>query len=230
MFYKLIEKIVKSDDFLVKVFGRALRFPFVFFQARLMYFQKGKSVVGNIVRVGKEVDMLLWPTEAFNVFSFARAAKKLGGSFAEVGVYQGASSKLICEAKGDREFYLFDTFKGLPEAELLLRKNQYRGSLERVKEYLKDYQSIYFYKGVFPDTANPVKDKRFSFVHLDVDLYSSTNEALRFFYPRMVKGGVILSHDYSTLPKVRQAFGEFFEDKQEFVVELSTNQCFVIKF
>ena len=36
---------------------------------------------------------------------------------AEVGVYQGVSAKLICEAKGDKELHLFDTFEGLPDPE-----------------------------------------------------------------------------------------------------------------
>jgi hypothetical protein len=35
---------------------------------------------------------------------------------AEVGTYQGAAAKLICEAKGDAEFHIFDTFAGLPGA------------------------------------------------------------------------------------------------------------------
>ena len=34
---------------------------------------------------------------------------------AEVGVYQGVSAKLICEAKGDKELHVFDTFEGLPD-------------------------------------------------------------------------------------------------------------------
>ena len=60
-------------------------------------------------------------------------------------------------------------------------------------------------------------------------LYEGTLDCLRFFYPRMVAGGVIISHDYSILTGVKRAFDEFFADKPEGVVELPTTQCMVVK-
>ena len=74
-------------------------------------------------------------------------------------------------------------------------------------------------------------DKKFSFVHLDVDIYTSTLEALKFFYPRINRGGAILSHDYPGAVGVKKAFDEFFEDKPEIVIELptGTGQALVIK-
>jgi hypothetical protein len=74
-----------------------------------------------------------------------------------------------------------------------------------------------------------VKSSRFSFVHLDVDLYESTKGALEFFYPRMPAGAVLISHDYVEFPGVRSAFDDFFGDKPEPVVEMSGNQCMVVK-
>lgn len=84
---------------------------------------------------------------------------------------------------------------------------------------------MYFYKGLFPQTAEPIKDKKFAFVHLDTDLYESTLEGLKFFYPRMVKHGIILSHDYSTIKEVRRAFQDFGEP----IIELSMSQCLIVK-
>ena len=34
------------------------------------------------------------------------------------------------------------------------------------------------------------------FVNLDMDLYKPTLEGLKFFWPKMVKGGIILIHDF----------------------------------
>ncbi len=85
------------------------------------------------------------------------------------------------------------------------------------------------YPGLFPDSAGASSDCRFSFVHLDVDLYESTRAALEFFYPRMNPGGMILSHDYVIADGVRNAFDEFFEPKAETVLELSGNQCLVVR-
>lgn len=67
-----------------------------------------------------------------------------------------------------------------------------------------------FYKGYFPSTAGPVIDLRFSFVHLDVDLYESTKSCLEFFYPRLNVGGVISPDDYVGAHGVWTAFEEFF--------------------
>ena len=60
--------------------------------------------------------VLLSPHEAFMIYSIARGQKDHGGAFAEVGVFRGASAKLISEAKhSDTDLYLFDTFEGLQD-------------------------------------------------------------------------------------------------------------------
>jgi O-methyltransferase len=125
-------------------------------------------------------------------------------------------------------------FEGLPDLSSEDNKNrfymgQYSSSFEDVKNYLKKYQNIYFYKGLFPFSAEPVKNNKFSFVHLDVDLYEATLASLKFFYQRMNKGGIIISHDYIEVPGVRKAFDEFFKDKPEPIIELSGTQCLISK-
>lgn len=230
MLKRILKKIALSDNPFLQIVARMLRFPFNFFQFLLLGFHRDdREVIRLIKKVRKEVRMLLWSTEAYQIFVLARAAKKLSGDFAEFGVYEGASTKLICEAGSGKSIHLFDTFGGLPHTEDTLQEKQYTASFEQVKKYLSPYKNVVFHKGVFPDTARPIQDRTFSFVHLDVDLYKSTKDALDFFYPRMVGGGVILSHDYSALAGVRRAFDEFFQDKPELVIELSTTQCLVVK-
>jgi hypothetical protein len=87
----------------------------------------------------------------------------------------------------------------------------------------------FIYKGVFPDTAAAIENKKFCLVNLDVDIYKSTKDSLSFFYPRMVRGGVIISHDYDCGKGVTKAFKEFFKDKPEIIIELPTTQCLVVK-
>lgn len=69
-------------------------------------------------------------------------------------------------------------------------------------------------KGYFPATAEGV-EARFALVSLDADLYAPTLSGLRWFYPRMVSGGVILLHDYENqrFPGVKRAV-EAFEAEQ----------------
>jgi len=102
-------------------------------------------------------------------------------------------------------------------------------SLENVKNYLKKYSNFYIYKGLFPNTSKPIKNKKFSFVNLDVDIYESTLNCLKFFYPRMSIGGIIISHDYNTIRGVRKAIDYFFKNKPETIIELSTSQGLVVK-
>lgn len=88
--------------------------------------------------------------------------------------------------------YLKDT-----SAELVLGKMPYR-------------ERCIVRKGFFPDTAAEIEDT-FVFVSLDMDLYMPTLEGLRFFYPRMVRGGIIVLHDYfsDAYPNVRLAVEDF---------------------
>jgi O-methyltransferase len=192
-----------------------------------------KGVMDLIYEIRAEREMLLSNVEAYSVYMGAKRSGKLEGDLAEVGVYKGASAKLICEAKEDRPLHLFDTFEGIPNVDKIdvsnFYKGQYANSLDDVRTYLSAYSNIYFYKGIFPSTSKPTENKKFSFVHLDVDTYNSTLECLKFFYPRMSKGGIIISHDYINKEGVKSAFDGFFADKLEAIIELSGSQCLVVK-
>ncbi len=185
----------------------------------------------HAARHGRE--SLLSGNEAFTVYSLARSQSGLGGEMAEVGVYQGVSARLISVASADRPLHLFDTFAGLPAPDAderqRMRKGHYAASLASVQAFLADRRNVSFHPGFFPQTAGPCENRRFSFVHLDVGLKSSTLDCLAFFYPRMLPGGVILSHDYSYLEGVRAAFAEFCLGRPESPMELATSQAMLVK-
>lgn len=119
----------------------------------------------------------------------------------------------------------FYTFSGLPEPAgdeiRLLRRGQFSASFAAVRNRLRAYSNVHFRSGIFRQCAAGIDDVLFSFVHLDADLYSSTLAGLEFFYPRMVPGGIIIAHDYSTLPGVARAFAEFLRERREAVIESS---------
>lgn len=186
--------------------------------------------------------------EAYTLYSCVEATRNLGGSIAEVGVYKGGSAKIICEAKGNKPLYLFDTFEGMPAGKISKQKDAWAAnthidtSIDRVTEYLGDYPEINFVKGEFPESLNKnsdlnLKEKSFCFVHLDVDLYESTLLALEFFYPRLVPSGRIVSHNYnlSQLPGgdiaigVKTAFKDYFKGRDHLIIEIADTQCLVIK-
>ena len=177
-------------------------------------------------------------TERYNLYSLAKATSRLPGALAEAGVYRGGSAKILCTVKGDSPLYLFDTFEGMPRVNAATDGGFSQGDFadtgyEDVVAYLSPFPNVHFYKGFFPDSAlgkEPEKQS-YRFVHLDLDIYESTRKALDFFYPRMVSGGTIVSHDYSnlTVPGVKKAFDDFFKDKKEIVIPLWDSQCVVAK-
>jgi hypothetical protein len=204
--------------------------------SRLLYasFQPDlRAQLDMIEAVKKERSLLLRVDEAYYLVNAARSAHKVPGDFAEVGVYQGGSAKLICENRpAGRTVHLFDTFEGLPnpgQHDTGFTEGEYNCSLESVRGYLSSYPQVHFYKGLFPSTAGPVADRKFAFVNLDVDLYEGSRACLEFFYPRMSPGGILLSHDYGSQTGVRKAFDEFFADKPEPLVQLIGSQCMIVR-
>lgn len=174
--------------------------------------------------------------EVSTLIDCAKSAQKVPGDYAEVGVFEGATAKVIAQLKGDKSLHLFDTFEGLPEVrdyeKKLFKKGGFsaRKSIDQLREEFQAHPGVFLYKGMFPqDTGEQVADKTFAFVHLDVDIYDSTLEALRFFYPRLSPGGIILSHDYLIGEGVRKAFHEFFADKPEPVIPGPGTYCLVVK-
>jgi len=176
--------------------------------------------------------------ERYNLWTLAQATARLGGAVAEVGVYRGGSAKLLCETGAGTPLYLFDTFAGMPTTNAATDGGFSAGdfadtSLDDVRSYLNRYSGVHFYKGFFPDSVHGQEPEKLAYrlVHLDVDIKESTLSCLKFFYPRMLQGGAIVSHDYGQLsaPGVKLAFDEFFADKPETVVRLWDTQCVVTK-
>lgn len=225
----------KKIGFLLKVADRLLRESTFLMANYQKKNQKRLKILGLVRNTIKECGMCLALGEGMQICTTVQGIEKIKGDIAEVGVYTGGSAKLICKTKQDKSLHLFDTFEGLPDLTAkddrsLFHKDQFNDtSLESVKNYLKQYKNVYFYKGEFPETAKPITNKSFSFVHLDVDLYKPTLDCLEFFYPRVNRGGIIISHDYQTSSGVRKAVDEFFANKPEVVIEILDSQCIIVK-
>jgi O-methyltransferase len=152
------------------------------------------------------------------------AKERLGGDIAELGVYKGNTAVLLARLARqlDRTAYLFDTYEGFSGADLVgIDRNKSQEftdtSLAGVRAKVGD-EHVRYVAGYFPDTASQVPDDaRFCLVHLDCDLYAPFAAGLRYFYPRLVEGGFLVKHDYSSLywAGAEQAIDEFFADLPE---------------
>ncbi|NVN01045.1 MULTISPECIES: TylF/MycF/NovP-related O-methyltransferase [Asaia] len=202
-------------------------------QMRLLSGHKHPVTLRRLSKARAGTDSLLSSDEAFVLHELAQAQSVYEGDLAEFGVYRGASAELLCMVKAHRTLHLFDTFEGLPDPKgkegKVFIKGEFCGTLESVKRKLAGYENVAFHPGFFPDSAADLGDERYSFVHLDVDLYEATLAGLAYFYPRMIPGGIILTHDYSIIDGVSQAFAEYLADKPEHVIELPTTQAMIIR-
>jgi len=164
-----------------------------------------------------------------------KKTKNIPGEIIEVGVYQGGSAKVIYDNMGDdKKLFLCDTFEGLKDSteddDCWIKNGDYTADFDMVQESFPDKERVKLIKGYFPDSATEeIKELNFSFAHLDVDTYTSTLNSLEFLYPRMSKGGIIISHDYNSIPAVTRAIDEFFSNKPETVNTPTGTQMMIEK-
>lgn len=129
------------------------------------------------------------------------------GSVAELGVYKGEFARYINTHFSDRKLYLFDTFEGFSANDIEREKEfgfsdaiigEFKNEdIDMVLSKMPHRENCIIRKGYFPETTTGVDDS-FAFVSLDVDLYDPILEGLKFFYPRLTKGGYIFVHDYNS--------------------------------
>ena len=157
-------------------------------------------------------------------------ADGIAGAIAEVGVYQGATSRFLLRCATQRTLYLFDTFEGFPtqDRERANRDDaRFRDtSAESVRRALGDAANVVIRKGRFPGTAEGLEAEGFALVILDLDIYQPTLSGLEFFYPRLARGGYVFVHDYNSPESnsaCRRAVTQFMAGKPEQIVELPDN-------
>lgn len=146
------------------------------------------------------------------------------GEWWECGVWRGGSAqvlgRILARRPEPRVFRLFDTFAGRP----------YRGDFDGKPEcaassYHTQFSNttlddvltrvaqpfIYAHVGEVPETFVGLEASAIAFAYIDMDLYVPTREALRFIWPRIVRGGCILLDDVDkdVWPGVTRALAEF---------------------
>ena len=154
-------------------------------------------------------------------------AKGVRGDFIEAGVWRGGVSifmRALLRVHGvrDRKVFLADSFAGLPppnpDYPLDAGSNAHEQPLlavplERVKRNFSTYDllddQVEFLEGWFSDTLPGVRDRTWSVVRLDGDLYQSTMVSLENLYPGLSRGGYLIVDDYGTVEACRAAVTDF---------------------
>ena len=221
----------------------AQSFGFEVYKPQLIWLQDGDYVNAKAEVAAREIVGI--PNDrCYVLLDLARTTRDIKGDIAECGVRHGKSSLFILSGIGPgsgRKFHAFDSFEGLSEPSSSDRDESgdtvwAHGELavqeQAVLNNLRGFDTtVELHKGWIPDRFADVKNSKFAFVHVDVDLYEPTRDSFEFFYPRMSKGGAMICDDYGSAycPGAKKAVDEFFAEKPERVIALPTGQSLIIK-
>jgi len=152
------------------------------------------------------------------------------GKIVECGVFKGnclMQMGMFKQITNDtRELIGFDVFGKYPsdinkeDKELVDVFISNSGGVSNSKEEL---QKLFDCKGIevelvvgdicntVPEYVKKHPELRISLLHVDVDLYEPSITSLKYLYPLVTKGGIIILDDYSYFPGETRAIDEYFD-------------------
>jgi O-methyltransferase len=180
--------------------------------------------------------------EAMNYLRVAGAAGEvLQQTYFEFGCHSGRTFSAAVNAArylgmSHASFYAFDSFEGLPETrpeeDGYFKAGAFCTSRQEFLRIVKKKTGLrlgdeYVVPGFYCDSLTPELQARMpkaGVVHIDVDLYSSTVDVLRFLKPLLVQGTLLVFDDWYAFPGgslmgERRALTEFLADNPGFEVE-----------
>jgi len=174
-------------------------------------FLKVKDLPGSIVECGvfKGQSFFLFQ-KLLDVYCPGDSLKKLIG----FDTFQGLTNLTKEDGKKDLNR---DKFKGGFNARSFEKILFKLAEIHQLDSMLPRFKRIQLIKGDVSKTLPKFIKKnpglRISLLNLDVDLYRPTLAALKYLYPKVVKGGIIILDEYAmeTFPGESKAFENFFK-------------------
>ena len=211
------------------------------------YFHEKYDIAQNKTQMSQS-DNPLRRQRHYTLVQLLKNSLQLNGDIVECGTWHGLSAfqiaEIVKESGVSKEFHVFDSFEGLSKIEIQddvdrdeldnerVRK-EFAYGLDLVKNNLKEFKFISYYKGWIPDRFDNVSNSKFCFVHIDVDIYNPIRDSIEFFYPRLVSGGIMIFDDYgysAQFPGAKKAVDEFINTiKPRYFFALPSGQAIVIK-
>ncbi len=186
----------------------------------------------------------------FHLAQMLQLTRGVPGYTAEAGVFRGLGSYLICHYlrnelptfNGETHFML-DSFEGLSvpveKDGAFPAKRHGEGaftctSVEHVRKTLSDFDDVNVFKGWIPAVFKNLPEQKYRFVHIDVDVYEPTLDSLRYFWPKMSVGGILMCDDFGpwqddNWPGCIRAVNEFASETGQVYALMNTGNVFFIK-
>lgn len=151
----------------------------------------------------------LWTTHVLTWA--AENGLRVPGDFVECGVEKGFAAHVILDYLqfsnlSDRRFFLLDSWSGVdlanltPEEKVLVDgsfNDAFSGFFDSVQESFIDFPNVVLVRGFIPTTLSEVKTNEVAFLHIDLNSVRPEVEAMKFFWPKMSKGAIIILDDYN---------------------------------
>lgn len=196
------------------------------------------------VRTGSNGYTMVKRKNLYRLFYASKLVSKhnIKGAYVECGSWNGGAAALCAYSLGQdiREFYLFDSFEGLPRptdkdgerAHRLYKEGWCLAYPEKVKKAFEiinfPQNKLHIIKGWFKDTFPKTKIEEIAFLHIDADWYESVYLCLETYYPKVVKGGYVFFDDYSSWEGCRKAVEDYFKKNNIDIKEL-VDSHYIIK-
>lgn len=180
----------------------------------------------------------------------AQSANRLSGDFVECGVNRGALSSAIMDYldwnKGEKHFYLLDTYSGLDEryvsdeekgrgalksSNKAVKSGFYVSGVDSVKENFSEWKNVHIIQGSVPDTLTQVDSGRIAYLHIDMNCSAPEVAAIECFWPKMTPGGMVLLDDYAFIgyELSKKGMDEFAAKNGIEILSLPTGQGLLVK-
>lgn len=175
----------------------------------------------------------------------AHHATKIEGDFVECGVNTGILSVAVCEYLNfakltDRNFWLFDTYNGIPESQMsedeLERRRKdnqtwYEDCYELAKKNFSPYPNAHLVRGLVPDTLSTVPIQKVAYLALDMNIALPERAAIEYFWEKLTPGAFVILDDYGfegSGPQ-HETMDEFAASRGIKIASLPTGQGLIIK-
>lgn len=189
----------------------------------------------------------------FNQFEVYKKILHIPGDVLEFGVHNGNSLirfltfRDLLENQNSRKIFGFDTFGEFPnnlsmeDDKIFVNKFKKlcgNGISKKKLEYHLDEKGFTNYELIegdildtLPKFINSNEAKRFSLIHIDVDVYEPTKIILEYLWDKLVENGILLLDDYGTVYGETKAVEEFFKNKNITINNLQFNNTptYIIK-
>jgi O-methyltransferase len=174
----------------------------------------------------------------------AAHARRLPGDFVECGTNTGIMSLAVCEYvdfnRTEKNFYLFDTFAGIPPEQISGRERalgrerenaMYPDCWEMARKNFAPFPRAKLIRGRIPNTLSSVKIDQVCYLCLDLNIAKPELAAMKHFWDRLVPGAVVIFDDYGWLAYREQKEGldKFAHERGVEILTVPTGQGLLIK-